>query len=266
MPSNQQNYETWNHAYDWSRYQGDEWSAKWGGPDMQWHWCILPRIRHHLPAKTILDIGPGFGRWTKYLLDYCEKMILVDISERCIHACKERFGEEKITYRVGPGDSIDFLEDASIDFAFSWETLVYTEREATENYLRGLSQKLKPKGSAFLHHSNLGSYEKYFRFTLNRVPKSLRDFLKKRKLLDYDQWRAQSVTAELFRELAEQHELQVYQQELIPWGGKRLIDCFSTLGRGKREQSCKVQENPHFHSRAYEIQHLSWLYGEGVPW
>lgn len=265
MPSHEQNYQTWNNSYDWSRYQGDEWSAKWGGTDMQWHWCLYPRIRDHLPVETILDIGPGFGRWTQYLLPHCERMILVDISEKCIHACRARFGDERVTYKVGPGDSIDFLEDESIDFAFSWETLVYCELEATQNYLKGLSKKLKKTGTAFLHHSNLGSYTSYFDRTL-KIPKSVRDVLKKRGLLDYDQWRARSVTAESFASAAKDMGLEVYSQELIPWGGKRMIDSLATLGREKRNRGKQILENPNFHKRAYDIQRLSWMYGEGVPW
>ena len=232
---------------------------------MQWYWCLLPRIQHHLPVHTILDIGPGFGRWTRYLLEHCEQMILVDISEKCINACRRRFGDEGITYRVGPGASLDFLEDESIDFCFSWEALVYVEAEGIDTYLKDLGRKLKPSGSAFLHHSNLASHSDYFDRTL-KLPKGWRDFLKRKGLLDFDQWRARSVTADSFRRAAEQANLQVQTQELIPWGGKRLIDCLTTLSRLRSDQSHAVISNPDFHNRAYDIQRLSWLYGEGVLW
>ena len=265
MPSHEQNRETWNNSYDWSRYQGDEWSAKWGGPDMQWHWCILPRIQHHLPVATILDIGPGFGRWTEYLKEHCEQMVLVDISEKCIHHCRHRFGEEGMSYKVGSGDSLDGVSDDSIDFCFSWETLVYVEHDDLDRYLGELSRKLKSDGRAFLHHSNIGHYESYFNRTL-KLPKSARDFLKKRGLLDYDQWRARSMTADSFRKLCEKHGLRVASQEWIPWGGKRMIDCLSVVQKQPLDTPFKTVENPDFHKRAYEIQRLSWLYGKGVPW
>ena len=265
VPSHQQNYETWNNAYDWSRYQGEEWSARWGGADMQWYWDLLPRIQQHLPAETILVIGPGYGRWAKYLLDHCERMVMVDISEKCLDACRVRFGEDRLSYHVGPGDSVDFLEDESIDFVFSFETLTYAEIDALSHYLRGLSKKLKPEGTGFVHHSNLAAYSSYFKNTL-KLPKRVREVLKKRNLLDYDQWRARTVTAALMKEAAEEVGLQVWTQELIPWGGRRLIDCFSTIGRQAPKQPFKQIENPLFHKRAYDIQRLSWLYGEGVPW
>ena len=265
MPSQQQNYETWNNSYDWSRYGGDEWSARWGGTDMQWYWCLLPRISRHLPVDTILEIGPGYGRWTKYLRAHCRQLVLVDISERCIHACRGRFGEENMIYRVGTGDSLDFLEDHSIDFAFSWETLTYVEEEGIKNYLGDLSLKLREEGKAFLHHSNIGAYKSYFDRTL-KLPKTWRDKLKKKGLLDYDQWRARSVTAESFAASALAVDLHPWSQELIPWGGRRLIDGLTTLGKKPPRKPCQVLRNPDFHKQAYEIQKLSWLYGEGVPW
>ncbi len=265
MPTHEQNKHTWNDSYDWSRYQGDEWSARWGGPDMQWYWCIYPRIRRHLPAETILDIGPGFGRWTKYLLDHCQHMVLVDLSEKCIYGCRQRFGEERVSYRVGSGDSLAFLDDQSIDFCFSWEALVYCEFEAVQGYLTDLRKKLKDGGMAFLHHSNIGAYPGYFNLT-KHVPKPARDFLKKRGLLDYDQCRGRTVTAENFAALARDLGFEIWSQELIPWGGKRLIDCFTTLGLKASGKDTQVLEYPRFHKDAYEIQRLSWLYGEGVPW
>jgi len=232
---------------------------------MQWYWTILPRIKKHLPCETILEIGPGFGRWTHYLRQECEHLVLVDLSEKCIHACRERFGSGSITYRVGDGESLEGVEDRSIDFCFSWETLVYTELDATRSYLRDLSQKLAPNGTAFLHHSNLAHYSNYFDRTI-KLPKVLRDILKKRGLLDYDQWRARTVDAESFARCAEEEGLYVWSQELIPWGGKRLIDCFTILGKTGPRKPPPVLRNPHYHTEAYHIQRLSWLYGEGVPW
>ena len=57
-----------------------------------------------LPASTILEIGPGYGRWTHYLKDYCDRLVIVDRAAECIEACQKRFAAEpKIT---GPLDVI----------------------------------------------------------------------------------------------------------------------------------------------------------------
>ncbi len=265
MESTDEVYHFWNNVYDWSRYQGDEWSARWGGPDVQWFWSIYPRIRQHLPAGTVLEIGPGHGRWSRYLREHCQHLILVDLSERCIHACRERLGEEGVSYRVGDGLSLPGVEDGMVDFVFSFESLVLSDRVVLSAYLREIERVLSPEGTAFLHHSNLGAYPHYFRFK-DMVPKAWRRPLKRAGWLDYDEMRARDVTADWFRDEAARAGLVCRSQELVPWGGKRLIDGFSVLGRGPQGAECQRFENPGFIARAYEIQRLSRLYGEGVPW
>lgn len=276
------NYIFWNNVYDWNRYHGDEWSARWGGPDVQWYWSIYPRIRQHLPAATILEIGPGFGRWSRYLREHCQKLILLDLSEKCLAGCRERLAvapqepnttepqtqaqnSAEILTLLGDGRSLKGVDDDSVDFCFSFESLVLAESDVLGDYLRELFRVLKPDGTAFLHHSNLGAYADYFR-KKDLVPKKLRRPLKRAGLLDYDEMRAPSVTAVSFETDAESAGLSCLSQELIPWGGKRLIDCFSTVKKGASTRENQVFENPHFIKRAYEIQRLSRLYGEGVPW
>jgi ubiquinone/menaquinone biosynthesis C-methylase UbiE len=258
-------YLFWNNVYDWSRYQGDEWSARWGGADMQWYWSIYPRIRQHLPAATILEIGAGQGRWSERLRPHCDLLIVSDISERCIHACKQRLGSEGVLYRVSNGRELNGVDDASVDFCFSFESLVLAERDVLHDYLKELRRVLRPEGTAFWHHSNIGEYPLYFRLK-DWVPKKLRRPLKRLGMLDYDEMRAKSVTAAWLEQQATAEGLSVLSQELVPWGGKRLIDCFSVLKNGPAERANQILENPGFIKRAYEIQRLSRLYGEGVPW
>ncbi len=265
MASVEENYEFWNDSYDWSRYGGDEWSARWGGPDVQWYWSLLPRVQDFLPSRSVLEIGPGFGRWTRFLRPHCEELILVDISERCLDACREEFAEQGVQYHLSDGQSLEFLEPESVDFVFSFESLIHTELDALRGYLTSLKRVLHPQGSAFIHHSNLGNYGGYFRFT-DRLPKPLRRSLKRRGLLDYDEWRARSVTAENFAQASRDCGLGVLRQELVPWGGRRLIDCFTTLTAEPRDGDTKTLKNPDLMDRAYRIQRLSGLYGEGVPW
>ncbi|MBW8801357.1 MAG: hypothetical protein JF597_49775, partial [Streptomyces sp.] len=52
-----------NDEWDWST-QGDEWSTWWGGTPALWHGALLPRVHQWLPAGRVLEIAPGFGRWT----------------------------------------------------------------------------------------------------------------------------------------------------------------------------------------------------------
>lgn len=260
MATLEENYEYWNHSYDWDHLYGDGWSARWGGPQAQWRWCVYPRVRQHLPAKTVLEIGPGYGRWTQFLLNQCQDLIIVDIAERCVHACRHRFEDsDKLRFCVGNGYSLDFLNDDSVDFIFSFESLVHTEIDVLNNYLKEFSRVLRPGGSGFIHHSNLGSYAAYFR-RLDSLPQGLTQQLRLRGLADYDEWRAPSVTFKNFAGAVKEAGLHLVGQELVPWGGRRLIDCFSVFAMDPPAKEPQLVENPRFVKEADRIRKLQEVY------
>src|SRR5438477_5096853 len=68
MPRVEENRSFWGETYNWPQ-AGEEWSTGWGGARMQWYGSILPRVNAFVPADTILEIGPGYRRWTAFLKD-----------------------------------------------------------------------------------------------------------------------------------------------------------------------------------------------------
>jgi hypothetical protein len=109
-----------------------------------WEHAILPRIRDHLPTQTILEIAPGFGRWTHYLKDYCRELWIVDRIGECIEACRQRFASDSHVHcYLNDGRSLPMIPDASVDFVFSFDSLVYTKRDVVEAYLRELGTKIE---------------------------------------------------------------------------------------------------------------------------
>src|SRR5258707_10867408 len=151
MPTLLENQRHWEN-YDWS-LKGEEWSQPWGNAENMWWGTILPRIRSFIPAATVLELAPGCGRITQYLKDYADTLLLVDLAKNCIDTCKERFASQKhIQYFVNDGTSLDMLEDESIDFVFSFASLIHAEMDVLEAYLKQLAKKLKPDGVGFLHH------------------------------------------------------------------------------------------------------------------
>ena len=121
--------------YDWQQ-QGDEWSAEWGTTEILWWGTIRPRIHAFVPTGTILEVAPGVGRCTQYLKDLCQHLTVVDLTDRCIEACKERFSSDShITYHVNDGKSLEMIPDHSVDFVFSFDSLVHVEADVIEAYL-----------------------------------------------------------------------------------------------------------------------------------
>ena len=226
MPTVDQNRSRWGVDYCGPQ-QGEEWSASWGGSEAQWFETLLPRIHPFLPARTILEIAPGHGRWTHFLKDCCSQLVIVDVGAACIEACRQRFSAcSHISYHVNDGRSLEMVADRSVDFAFSFDSLVHAEADVIQSYLEQLSIKLTPNGVGFIHHSHLGAYRRAFAL-MNRVPRKLKQRLEGIGLLPHDHWRAPSVSAPVFESLCSRAGLVCIGQELVNWNGRITIDAFS---------------------------------------
>lgn len=208
------NFETWSN-YAWPRL-GDEWSDNFGGSTGLWHGIILPRICTYLPAEHVLEIAPGHGRCTQFLVRQARQLTLVDLVPGCIDACRKRFGDApNIRYVVNDGQSLPGTPDHSVDFVFSWDSLVHVDRDPIRRYLFEIARVLRPGGHAFLHHSNLGM--QYAELSES----DRRDGFGNRR---------PSVSGEIVAKDARDAGLQCVVQELIPQGKPGLLnDCYTLL-------------------------------------
>jgi ubiquinone/menaquinone biosynthesis C-methylase UbiE len=262
MPITEWNLDVWNREYDWKQ-QGEEWSETWGGSESQWFRVIYPRIHAYVPVGSILEIAPGFGRWTNYLRHHCSQLTIVDLAPQCIEACKQRFSEDShIKYHVNDGTSLEMVPDKSIDFVYSFDSLVHVESDVIESYLAQLANKLKPNGVGFIHHSNIGEYAARDFSPNKRLHRKVRTFLTQMGYYDNSHARAFSMTAGLFESLCQKAGLQCISQEVVNWGGKRLIDCLSvfTLSDSDLSRPNRVVRNPDFMTEADLAKRTACLY------
>ena len=270
MPTIEQNRLGWGRDYKWP-HAGEEWSREWGTAQMQWFGSILPRISSFVPTDTILEIAPGYGRWTTFLKNLCKRLTVVDLSASCIEKCRERFvHDSNISYFVNDGMSLEMVEDNSIDLIFSFDSLVHAEEGVLKAYAAEFAKKLRPDGVAFIHHSNLGEYAQRaaIQDSLSKIPK-LVGGLNWLGICDNVSchWRARSMTAAKMALFAEEHDLQCVSQELVTWQTKSaLIDCFSTIVRsGSRwSRQNRALRNPGFMREAKHLRNVASLYDQ-VP-
>jgi SAM-dependent methyltransferase len=263
VPGVDENRRTWNDPSSWAA-GGDEWSGPWGSTELLWYGTLLPRIQAFVPTGTVLELGPGHGRWTHYLKDLCERLVLVDVAQGCIDVCRERFGEaDHITYHVNDGKSLAMVPDESIDLVFSFDSLVHAEYDVLEAYLEQLATKLKPDGIGFIHHSNMGRYRGAAALA-RRIPHRIRlRLMVLRLLVNVYAWRADT-TAEDFAALCDRSGLACVGQEKIRWEyGRGLSDTLSLFTpRGSRwERPNHTVENHHFMREAAMIAEIGRLYG-----
>ena len=246
MPTIEDNREAWDRVFDWQN-SGEEWSSFWGNSESQWYFSIYPRIHRFLPAGSILEIGFGFGRWTKFLLSYCRSLKGVDLVQRCSDHCNNIFGKrENVLFHCNDGLSLDMIEDNSIDFIFTFDSLVHVGKDVMDAYIKQSMVKLNHDGIAFMHHSNLEEL-----ITSGKVSTS-----------DKLHGRDSTVSADLIKELVNQYGGDVLSQELINWGSKHLLDCitvFSKAGAHRGFSGLRI-ENYDYMDEAKIIRKLQPIY------
>jgi len=190
------NYIAWQN-WDWSE-KGEEWT-----PSLQWKQSLIDEVllRYIERGKTVLEIGPGAGRWTAPLQKTAKHLIVVDLSDKCIELCRMRFADcDNIEFFVNNGNNLSFLTDESIDFVWSFDVFVHINAWDTEKYLGEFARILRKEGLAVIHHPKGG-----------QITES-----------EDNGWRS-NTTSELFCGMIEKHGLTLVSQ-FDSWGDHNQFD------------------------------------------
>jgi hypothetical protein len=122
------------------------------------------------------------------------------------------------------------IPDDSIDFVFSFDSLVHVELEIVGGYCEQINKKLNDRGIAFLHHSN----------ALMGVDNT--------EILYPQRGRATSVSSANIKEIIERSGGRTLIQEEVNWQSKKRIDCFTTFSKNTSyaHLQYKLIENDNF--------------------
>jgi len=235
------NARKWSGDYEWPE-AGEEWSEPWGGSEAQWFGSLYPRLHRFLPASRILEIAPGHGRWTRFLIPASDEYLGVDLNQSCVDICKERFRDDaRATFVANDGVSLNAAEDGAYDLVFSFDSLVHAELDVFHGYVPEILRKLKPDGVAFIHHSNMAA---------GRL-----------RAGEHHHSRAESVAASAVADIIRQHGGEVIVQETITWIDAHLLDGLTLFGRsGGRAAPPTLIENPDFGEEALMIKRYQSAY------
>jgi ubiquinone/menaquinone biosynthesis C-methylase UbiE len=218
------NYDVqWNYDL-WSTVSlpenGESWSDPFGDSETQWQCIIRPRLRSCLPARRVLEIACGWGRWTGFLIAESQHYTGVDISEQALatNSAQQFFAikRKRAEFHRTDGKSLGFVPDNSVDFIFSFDSLVHASMDAIGGYLTECRRILTPGGKAFIHHSNMHQYD------------DMRD-AEGRNINSCG--RSSFVDAAIINKYAAACSLNVISQEKISWRDTLLNDCFTLLGK-----------------------------------
>jgi len=176
----------WNH-YSWERGE-NEWTQS-----EEWKTSLIEHVMlKNIPRDhVVLEIGPGFGRWTRKLIEISRHLVVVDVTEKCIAHCKKLFADKNnVEFHVNDGRSLAVVADNSVDYVWSFDVFVHIEPPDIENYLREFRRILKKDGAVIIHHGIAGKTDL--------------------------SWRS-SLTLQVFSELLEKHNFTL-QKQFDTWG------------------------------------------------
>lgn len=163
-----------------------------------------------LNLNSVVELACGRGRHVSQYIDLADQILLVDILDKNILYCKERFGDySKVQYYVNNGHDLEQLSSDSYSALFTYDAMVHFEMLDIFEYLKETKRILKTGGRALFHHSN--NTEDY-RITFSTGTGG-RNYMSR----------------QLFAYLADRAGLEVLEQRVIGWYGKKGLDCLTLV-------------------------------------
>jgi SAM-dependent methyltransferase len=144
--STEANYRMWQY-HNWQEH---EWS-----PSIQWEQDTFSYFVGKYVKKfdTVLEIAPGNGRWTHYLLQIANELIAVDLIDKAIEMCKERFaGADNLFLYKNDGRTLPMVRSNCIDFVWSHDSFVHMSPDIVRDYIKEFSRVMKKGAIAIIHH------------------------------------------------------------------------------------------------------------------
>jgi ubiquinone/menaquinone biosynthesis C-methylase UbiE len=143
-----ENRKIWNE-YDWSNH-GDEWTRS-----EEWKAELIRKFidPYFSAGDVIVEIGPGGGRWSEILQARARKLYLIDVAEKPLELCRERFaGCSNIDYFLCDGHTLP-VPDGCADRIWSYECFVHINPLDIKGYFHEFRRVLEPGGRALIHHA-----------------------------------------------------------------------------------------------------------------
>jgi hypothetical protein len=129
---------------------------EWGDPDeipplmyMRDHF-LIPYVTSD---STVVEIGVGGGRWTRYML-HAKRIYAVDYHQEILNELKSNYPRGNITFVKNNGDDFPGVAPHSVDFVFSFGTFVHLDLDIIDRYLGNMKPLLKPEANVVIQYAD----------------------------------------------------------------------------------------------------------------
>lgn len=181
--------------------------------DLEKFWgenSLFKRMFGELNIKKIVELACGRGRHVPFYMQSTQEVVLVDILQKNIDFCKERFSKEtKIKYYVNNGYDFENLRAETYTALFTYDAMIHFEMMDIFQYLKETRRILIKGGRALFHHSN--NTEDY-RITFSTATHG-RNYMSK----------------DLFAYMVNRVGLKVLEQQVFDWNGVKNLDCLTLV-------------------------------------
>lgn len=135
---------------------GDTYGMQWGDPELvpplayTRERFVDPYIRR---GGTAVEIGPGGGRWTRYL-SRMERVYVVDYHGELLDELRKKVRQPSVIPVQNNGDDFPGIPAACADFVFSFGVFVHLDAPIIEGYLENLHRVIKPTTNIVVQYSD----------------------------------------------------------------------------------------------------------------
>jgi ubiquinone/menaquinone biosynthesis C-methylase UbiE len=135
----------------------DYYGQQWGDPDGVAALSFINRrwVQPYVQSdKTGLEIGPGGGRWTRYLLGF-ETLYVVDHYPELLAELRKTCAQPNMVFVLNDGTDFPSVPDAAVDYLFSFGVFVHLDVPLIESYLSNMKRVLKHGGNGVIQYSDM---------------------------------------------------------------------------------------------------------------
>jgi SAM-dependent methyltransferase len=100
-----------------------------------------------------VEIGPGGGRWTRYLLGF-KAVYAVDYHQAVLAELARTVRQPSVIPIRNNGTDFPTVPDAAVDYLFSFGTFVHLDLDLIDAYLANMRRILKPGANAVIQYAD----------------------------------------------------------------------------------------------------------------
>lgn len=184
----------------------------------RWTWVFwnedrpFRRLFEKLNLESVVELACGHGRHAEQMAARAGKIVLMDVLEENVDACKQRLSRFKhITYVVNNGFDFRPVRDGECTAVFCYDAMVHFSPDLVEAYVKDTARVLSAHGLALYHHSNYDAPDD--------------------RHYGENPHARNRMTKETFAEFAKRAGLEIVEQVVMDWGDVRNLDCLTLLRR-----------------------------------